>query len=77
MRTAVRFCIVTTMLTAVLSAQANEYYDKYYNDPNVIAVDRDGEIVDRVPCERILLDFPGLQGRGEAHMALDSKGNIR
>ncbi len=48
----------------------------FNSDRRVIVVERDGEVVDRLPAERVQLDYPELNARAEVNAALDSKGEI-
>jgi hypothetical protein len=50
--------------------------EDFYNDPDVIVVERDGKIVKRLPAERVPLAYPELNARAEVNAALDSEGNI-
>jgi len=71
---------VLTLSVVMCAAQpderSKEYAKRYYDNRSVIVVEREGDIVDRLPCERIPLDYPELKGRAEGHAAIDSKGNI-
>ncbi len=41
-----------------------------------VTVTLDGEVVDRLPAERVVLDYPGLTARGEACMGVTSDGDV-
>lgn len=49
---------------------------EFYDDEGVIVVERDGQVVDRLPAERIQLDYPELDARAEVNADLDSHGHI-
>ena len=48
----------------------------FYSSPDELVVEHAGELVDRLPCERIPLEYPGLTGRGEACMGRTQDGAI-
>ena len=67
----------SVMLFVAVGAAAGAAPNKdYYPDADTLLVERHGKVVDRLPVERIRLEFPELTGRGEGNVALDSKGNI-
>ena len=41
-----------------------------------VTVTLDGEVVDRLPAERVVLDYPGLTARAEACMGVTSDGDV-
>ena len=59
-----------------LFALPGDYKDIYYPDPGLITVEREGRIIDQLHCERFVLDYPELTGRGDVNMSLDADGNI-
>ena len=48
----------------------------FYSDQSEILVERNGKIVQRLPAERIRLDYPDAPFRAEANAATDSNGTI-
>jgi len=52
------------------------YHEKFYPDSNYIYAEIDGNVVSKVKCERIYLDYPELVSRGEANTAIGPNGWI-
>jgi len=58
---------------ATAAAAPNE---GFYPDRNTLVVERDSKVVARLPVERVPLEFPELEARGEGYVSLDSEGDI-
>ena len=65
------------MLLGVVAATAGAARNEdFYADSNTLVVERGGKIVDQLAVERIRLEFPELEARGEGYVSLDSQGDI-
>ncbi len=53
-----------------------DHEHKYYPDPHLISVERAGQIVQYLNCERISLNYPGLTNRCDVNIGRDTNGNI-
>jgi len=74
-------CLAGTVLALVLGAGLisrcpRAHADDFYGDVNAVLVERDGRVVNRLPAERVVLEYPELRGRAEVNAALDSAGTI-
>ena len=70
------FCCVPGVVLIFACAAYGDYQSDYYSNPDRIVVERDGQIVDYLWCERIQLNYPEQTGRGAANVARGSNGDI-
>ena len=58
------------------SKAEGSFEEMFYGKADELAVERDGEVVEHLACERIPLDYHGLVNRGEVCMGRTRNGDI-